>query len=181
MTPFRVAALVWLLGWAVALVPSWAADADAETTLQRMREQARETLRDPAVSEHFSLYDGCRPMTLFVRPLSAASLALGLTEETLHVVAEGHLVAAGLHDATADNALGITVRISGPVFQAQVAYLKVLLDANWDLGGYAITWEGGTNGLHGGDPNHILAVLHRHLGGFIEAFRRINAEACAAE
>ena len=135
-------------------------------------------LYDREASEHFSLFDGCRPMAVFVRPLRGEARQLGLAEEALHLAAAGRLRAAGLYDARARNAIGVGVRTTGPAFHVRAEYLRVLQAPEWGLSGHAITWESGTHGLHGGSANHVLAILHRHLDRFVGAFRRVNAEAC---
>ena len=158
----RLPVVACLFVTAFLLTPSWATD------ISRQR----------AADERFSLFDGCRPLNVLVRPLETAAKHLGVSDRALQVAAEGALRAAGIYDPAAHNALGVFVHVAGPAFHVEIEYLRVLQDPQWHLSGHAITWQAGTNGVHGGNPNHVLATLHRHLGRFVDAFRRVNAEAC---
>ena len=157
-----------LVIFAALAPPSWAANPEIDDAMRQQR----------AADERFALFGGCRPLGVSVRPIDAHARQMGVSQEVLHATAEGALRVAGLFDPAGHNQLGVMLRVVGSAFHLRVEYLKVLFNPALQTSGRAITWEAGTHGFHRDNPNHVLAALHRQLGRFVDAFRRVNAEAC---
>jgi len=75
--------------------------------------------------------------------------------------------------------LGVGIHIVGQAYDIELEYLKdQMIDPITGSMYPLTTWESGSLGTHGDDPNFILSHLSQMTDKFIDEYLRINADAC---
>lgn len=132
-------------------------------------------------SRQFQLFAYCGSMKLSVDLFGDAE-KMGLTKESIQAAAESRLRAARLFDeeSVSPYALEISIGTGLDTYNIALYYRKALYDTS--LGGryMAVTWYGGSFGIHGGQPSDIVSHLSGHLDKFLVEYLRVNEDACAA-
>ena len=133
-------------------------------------------------SRQFQLFAYCSPMQLSVDLFGGGAEKMGLTKESIQAAAESRLRAARLFDdkSVSPYALEISIGTGLDAYNIALNYRKALYDTS--LGGRykAVTWHGGSFGIHGGQPSNIVSYLSGHLDKFLVEYLRVNDEACEA-
>ena len=135
-------------------------------------------------SDAFDLWNKCEPIDLIVERLDDGAAAIDLTTERIQTLAESRLRAARLYDAAARPYLYVRVTVvvsenrrSG-AYDIEVFFKKYLRDGVSDQNGFAVTWDTGNVGTHGGNAGFILQHLSEHLDRFVLEYLRVNEAAC---
>lgn len=129
----------------------------------------------------FELFADCRPMRLVVESLSPHASKIGLTEEAIRAAAESRLRSARLYRSTLSapyHYLYINVSVVGRGISISLDFRKDVYDPLSGNTGFAITWNTGGAGTHGGNANYILSSISRHMDKFLVEFLRANEKAC---
>lgn len=128
----------------------------------------------------FELFVDCRPMRLVVENLSPDASKIGLTKEAIRAAAESRLRSARLyHSIRSAPYLYINVNVVGRGFSIRLDFRKDVYDPLSGNTGFAITWNTGGAGTHGGSgANYILSAISRHMDKFLVEFLRVNEKAC---
>ena len=128
--------------------------------------------------ERFQLFNHCRPMDLIVEGLDSDADEIGLTEESLTAAVESRLRAARLYDEDVAPFLYLNVQVGRRAFGIWLEYKRWMCHSDSDLCGYAITWDTGSMGTHGGDAAFIRSSVSEHMDTFLLEYLRVNEEAC---
>ena len=130
------------------------------------------------------LFTGCAPMHVFIEPLPPEeSQNIGLTREAIMDAAESRLRSARLFASREEQLrhqyLRVNVNVLGYAFSVGVELRRFLEDLGYGFGGYAVVWDVGAIGTHGGDGQYILGSVSRYLDRFIASYLRVNEEHCS--
>ena len=66
----------------------------------------------------------------------------------------------------------------GGAFNVEVVFKKYLRDGVSEQNGFAVTWDTGSHGTHGGNAGYILQSVSEHLDRFVLEYLRVNEAAC---
>ncbi|MDE0718671.1 MAG: hypothetical protein OXH64_12130 [Rhodospirillaceae bacterium] len=130
--------------------------------------------------DRFQLWTGCAPVAEIIDDIDGAVGRLTLDERDIATAVRSRLRGARIFD---DGGLWLVVNVtvSGPAFSVDVELLRsveVRPKGTKALSGLAATWESGSTGTHGNNPNHILFAVLRHVDKFIDEYLRVNKSAC---
>ena len=109
----------------------------------------------------------------------------GLTRKAIENAVEARLRAARLFAPTAaqttnkEQYLYINVNIIGLAFSINVELNRYLKNLGYGFGGFAIVWDTGSTGTHGGVGEYILASVSQHMDRFIASYLRVNEAHCS--
>ena len=121
-------------------------------------------------------------MSLTVEKLPDDAAAIGLTEDAIEVAVRSRLRAARLYSEdyheTAWSHLYVNVNVVDSAFGIGVEYRKDVKDLATTLELPATTWDRGSAGTHGQNPNFILSNVVQYADAFIDEYLRVNADAC---
>ena len=155
--------------------------ASSATTATKAENEAIEAER-----ERIQLYTACAPMDFLVESLDPeGSQRTGLTRKTIENAVEARLRAARLFTPTAEQPkdkeqyLYINLNIIGHAFSIDVELTRYLKDLGYGFGGFAIVWDTGSTGTHGGVGQYILGSVSKHLDRFIASYLRVNEAHCS--
>ncbi|MCY4513625.1 MAG: hypothetical protein OXC69_00590 [Candidatus Tectomicrobia bacterium] len=142
-------------------------------------------------AEDETLFAHCAPMYLLVERLKPkGAQATGLTRQALVDAAEARLRSARLlvpmlkqmenpQTRGREQRLYINVNIVSFGFHVIVQLDRHMKDLGYGVPGFAVVWETGSTGTHGGDGTYILGVLSRLLDKFLAAYLRVNEGHCS--
>ena len=147
--------------------------------------------------ERFFLWNDCRPMRAgadlwsddaesnlpkngMLREMerSLGTSLFGLSHGTVISTIHDRLQAAHLHDDRASTRLHIHVRVSGEALRIEVGYTKPVLDLASRERFYAETWSSRSNHAHESDGGHVLSLVIKDVGRFIDEYLRVNRDSC---
>ena len=131
--------------------------------------------------ERFQLFNNCEPMYLLVFDFNNIENAenIGLTKERVQFAVESRLRGARLfRSGTGTPFLRVSVNFSGVAYTVSADYYKRLSDPVSGGSGFALTWETGSVGTHGGRAEFILSSLSGLLDKFLTEYLRVNESAC---
>ena len=121
-------------------------------------------------------------MALLVEGLPEDATTIGLTTGAIEIAVRSRLRAARIYSEdyseTAWSFLYVTVNLFGPAFSINVNYKKDVKDLATMLEHRATTWNTGSVGTHGREPNFILSSVAQYADEFIDEYLRVNAGAC---
>lgn len=129
----------------------------------------------------FQLFNDCRPVSLFVAPLSAAAADIGLTEEQIQATTELGLRSARIYDESAGVpylSVRVMVSSSGRAVSIDFRFMKMLDDPLTANRFPAVTWSAGATGTHGGDAGYVLDGVSDYADRFVLEYLRVNDDAC---
>ena len=138
-----------------------------------LKEQALKIIKD---SKLFSLYNGCKPMMIFV---SSDDTDEAPTEAEIRVIAEGRLRAARLYEKVSLNSFfEVVVRTTSTAFLVVASYNKRGTDDASGVNSLATTWDDAAFGSHGGNSEYILNAVSNLMDRFILEYMRVNEQDC---
>ena len=130
--------------------------------------------------DRFQPWTGCTPIAEIIDDIDGPGGRLTLDEKDIATAVRSRLRGARIFD---DGGLWLVVNVtvSGPAFSVDVELMRsveVRPKGTKALAGLAATWESGSTGTHGNNPNHILFAVLQHVDRFIDEYLRVNADAC---
>ena len=134
--------------------------------------------------ERFELWTGCSPVGLAVEDLSKPENAtdIGLTREEIGTSVRSRLRAARIYKRSfVDKNLPhvfVEVNIARFSFNINFTFNKLLLDPVSENFGMASTWRISGTGSHSRDSGFILSRISLFTDEFVDAYLRVNADAC---
>ena len=130
-------------------------------------------------SDRFDLWNTCEPMGLFIGSLDEDAADIGLTKEAVETAVRSRLRAARLYrDSRGVPLLSVKVWVTRRAYSVKLDYLKWLRDSASGEDGGGTTWSSGSLGTHGRDSGFILSSLSQVTDRFIDAYLRVNEDAC---
>ena len=137
---------------------------------------------DPYDLHHFELWTGCKPLRLFVDLSKDDETNFELTEENIEIAVRSRLRGARLYPPETlqfKPQLKIRVNVLYPAFKIDIQLIKYVRDHFGDDSWGAPTWQYSTLGVTAGnDANFILSTLARNMDRFLDAYLRVNDDAC---
>ena len=140
--------------------------------------------------DRFDLWNGCRPMGLFVEGLPDDAGKIGLRKKDIEIAVRARLRGARIYEeinASSHSVLYVNVNVVGRAFKIIVEFnrsVEVLLPSRVKPEGmdplinYVTTWQSGVTGTHGATAEYILSSVAHYTDEFIDEFLRVNADAC---
>ena len=138
------------------------------------------------VSEHdrFQLWNGCKPLAIFVSQINENATAIGLTKEQVEVAARSRLRAARIYASEVkpgQSSIYVNVDIGkSGTFLVSVELLKLLEDKINGIYGFwsATTWNTYGFGTHGYNSTTIVSLVSQLTDKLIDEYLRVNAGTC---
>ena len=146
--------------------------------------------RSAAVQDE-NLFAHCAPIDLIVKNLGPEDTqATGLTNQAIVNAAESRLRSARLflpmkklmenpQTRGRHQFLYLSVNIVGFGYSIGVELYRYMKDLGYGVPGFAVVWQTGSTGTHGGDGTFILGNVSQSLDGFLAAYLRINEGHCS--
>ena len=107
---------------------------------------------------------------------------ISLTEDAIEVAVRSRLRAARIYSEDEYEAAWSYLYVNVTVIRRRLRHSgqvqKDVKDLATKLEFPATTWDTGSTGRHGKDPNFILSNVARHADKFIDEYLRVNADAC---
>ena len=138
-------------------------------------------------TDRFELWAECAPVAELIDGVDGDVGRLALDDRDLWAVVNSRLRRARIFDDDADTWLFVNITVSGPAFSVDVDFMRDV-EVLWNrpdgtrlpsgLIGFTATWESGSTGTHGNNPNYILSSVARLTDKFIDEYLRVNADAC---
>ncbi|MCY4151797.1 MAG: hypothetical protein OXE94_06120 [Aestuariivita sp.] len=149
----------------------------------------------PAQAEEVSNQDRalgneCRPFRLVVEDMTEDATKIGLTKDQVEITIRSRLRAAQIYEEdfpapafyvhinVIDRAFNINFQFIRFIEGYTRDYFPISFDDALLKSFFAITWDTGILGVHGGDADYILSALARATDLFVDDYLRVNAEAC---
>ena len=126
--------------------------------------------------ERFQLFHRCLPMELEVS-VSPEAKKIGVTEETLRIIAESRLRSARLYTTEGAGVLGVFLENVGACFNARVTFSKLVRDYVLEEPNLAITWAYGAI-VQSRNKDLALNQLTQQVDLFLLEYLRVNEVAC---
>ena len=168
-----------VLGLLLLLAPGAGAEKYTLTPLSEAEQEEFDAAA--AMVDKFKLFDGCRPMELMVSLYPDVN-EIGLTEESLRIIAESKLRAAHLYAPDAVSIFHVYVETldgASASFIAGAKYYKQVLDLGSNVSNLATMWESGDLGTHDDDKGFILTAVAEHVDEFLADYLRVNDPLCS--
>ena len=128
--------------------------------------------------DRFRLWNACKPMHLVVEDLPKVAADIGLAKDEIEVAVRSRLRGARLYDAGGSGFLYVNVAVTRRAFSASINYHKLVLDPASGKTNFAVTWNTGGFGTHGGDTGYVLSSVSQYADKFVDEYLRVNAESC---
>lgn len=143
--------------------------------------------RDREIMDGFQLWNGCKPVGLFVSGLSNDVKALGLRKKMVEAAVRSRLRGARIYQKSLNPYLNVRIgAVSSAVivtfdFLRPVAVIlppgvRSMKKTPWT--GFASTWTRGSIGAGIATPERIMSAVSEHADTFIDEYLRVNAKAC---
>ena len=104
---------------------------------------------------------------------------IGVTEESIRIIAESRLRSARLYTTDGASRLGVYVEGTGACFTTGVVFKKLVLDFETDKPNLAPMWQSGAT-IQSKNKNIVLNVLSQLVDRFLVEYLRVNETACGA-
>ena len=169
----------FVLGLLLVFAPWSSTD---EFTLTPFTEVEIEAIGEETAIEWFELYNHCQPIDLLVF-LDSPSNEIGLTEDSLRIIAESRLRSARLYNSSGPATIlrifvSTTPESKGRFFITELKYYKSVVDTASKVTNMAITWETSSLGVYGNDKGFILNAVGQQMDEFIVEYLRVNELWC---
>ena len=129
--------------------------------------------------KRFELFCDCSPVGLSISNLSSDAKKLGLTREAVQANLESRLRSARLYTSDGlESYVFVSVNVVGNAFSIELQFKKLVYDRFSGNTFFAVTWETGSTGTHGGRADYILSSISQAMDRFLLNFLRVNEDAC---
>ena len=126
----------------------------------------------------FELYSNCGPMKFRIKYFDIEEKKIKLTQQSVQNSIESRLRSARLYDVNGASSLEVGIIVVNSAYSIEMEYSKYVYDKFSNTEGFAVTWQTGSTGTHGGNSSYILSSLAEHLDKFLVEYLRVNEKAC---